>query len=271
MSTSTREVVEKSDYWIRANLALEFFVKEALIRVLHNLNNDPSYSGLPRDPVELYKHMSRCRNSSNYKHLEPHQWDLLCPTSGNESDSKEWDITLLVCVIRNELTLPKPTRRISRARKLECIEHIKHIKHFANRARKIRNLLKHRSVKAISTEFNVHWDELEEILIELKYQNMNEFYELKTESLDKHNGEIRKMVTSFKMDLDSLKKEAAGNTNKNELLEDKIFTLEQTLKTEVDEIRKEMHNNKVELQRDIAANTEKVNMLVEVNKGNIIF
>ena len=263
MSTSTREVVEKSDYWIRANLALEFFVKEALIRVLHNLNHDPSYSGLSRDPVELYKHMKSCldRDRSKYR-LKPNQWDLLCPASG-QSDSKEWDITLLVCVIRNELTLSGPGAGwIDGPTALTDITK----GGFVNRARIIRNLLKHGSVKAISTEpqFDGYWDEIEKILIGLDYQNMTDFRELKTKSLDKHNGEIRKMVTSFKMDLDSLKNEAADNTNEIELLNDKILTLEQTLKSEVDEIRKE-----------VAANTQNINMLVEGNKdkiaGNIIF
>ena len=274
MSTSTREVVEKSDYWIRVNLALEFFVKEAVIRVLHNLDNDPSYSGLPRDPVQLYQHMTRCRGNRNYRHLKADQWALLCPTSG-QSDSKEWDITLLVCVIRNELALLRPLAGwIDEPTALTDITK----GGFVNRARIIRNILKHESVEAISTElqFDGNWDEIEKILIGLNYQNMTDFHELKTKSLDKHNGEIRKMVTSFKMNLDSLKNEAADNTNESKLLNAKIFTLEQTLKNEVDEIRKEMHNNKVELQRDIAANTEKVNnILVEVNKdkiaGNIIF
>ena len=262
MSTSTREVVEKSDYWIRVNLALEFFVKEALIRVLHNPDNDPSYSGLPEDPVQLYQHMTRCQGNRNYRHLKPDQWALLCPKSG-QSNSKEWDITLLICVIRNESTLSGPV-----AGWTDGPTALTDITKggFVNRARIIRNLLKHGSVEAISTEFQFdgNWDEIEKILIGLNYQNMTDFHELKTKSLDKHNGEIRKMVTSFKMDLDSLKNEAADNTNEIELLNDKILTLEQTLKSEVDEIRKE-----------VAANTQNINMLVEGNKdkiaGNIIF
>ena len=217
MSTSTSEVVEKSDYWIRVNLALEFCVKEALIHVLHNLDNDPSYSGLPRDPVQLFQHMTRCRGNRNYKHLKADQWVLLCPASG-QSESKEWDITLLVCVIRNETSLkplggwknPSPNDNTKGG--------------FLDRARHLRNLLKHGSFEKISTElqFDGHWNEIEKILIGLNYQNMTEFHELKTKSLDKHDVEIQKMVTSFRMDLDSLKSEVANNTNETKLMRKEI-------------------------------------------------
>ena len=262
MSTSTREVVEKSDYWIRVNLALEFCVKEALIHVLHNLDNDPSYSGLPGDPVQLFQHMTRCRGKKSYKHLKADQWALLCPASG-QSNSKEWDITLLACVIRNELALLRPL-----AGWTDGPTALTDITKggFVNRARIIRNLLKHGSVEAISTEpqFDGYWDEIEKILVGLNYQSLTEFHELRTKSLDKHNGEIRKMVTSFKMDLDSLKNEAADNTNEIKLVNAKIFTLEQISKNEVDEIRKE-----------IDANTQNINNISkEMNnygEGNISF
>ena len=99
MSSSAQAVIATSDYWIRVNLALEFCVREALIDILHNHGKDPSYQGLPTDAVQLYQYMMiRQGDKEKYKFyhkiLKPDQWALLCPTNG-QSDSKEWDITLL--------------------------------------------------------------------------------------------------------------------------------------------------------------------------------
>ena len=47
---STPLHVIKGEYWIRLNLAIVHCVKNALIRILHNNNNDVTYQGLPQDP-----------------------------------------------------------------------------------------------------------------------------------------------------------------------------------------------------------------------------
>ena len=213
MSSSAQAVMATSDYWIRVNLTLEFCVKEALIDILHNHGKDPLYQGLPTDPVQLYQYMMIRKGDKEkykvyHKILKPDQWALLCPSNG-QSDSKEWDITLLVFVIKNEWKL------------------LKTLLQYVVNARDLRNRLKHGSVDSISTlkEFDDQWDEIEKLLIGLKYKNMKQFHELKTTTLDKHNNEILKIVKDFLGELDSLKDEAADNTNKIKKLKSKIDVL----------------------------------------------
>ena len=249
MSTSAKEVVEKSEYWIRVNLALEFCVKEALIHVLHNLDNDPSYKGLPTDPKDLYQYMLKCKGKPIYKRiLKADQWALLCPSNG-QTDSKEWDITLLIFVIRNETPLkpqegwkdkPSPNDNT----KGGCLD----------RARHLRNDLNHGSVEAICTEpqFDGYWDRIEKILVGLNYQNLCRFKDLKTESLDKHNSKILILVTSFK-------KEVSDNTSEIKNLNAKIYTLEEALKNEADGMRKDLRRN----NKKIAANEENISNIKE--------
>ena len=183
------------------NLALEVCVKEALIHILHNIHNDPSYKGLPTDPGYLYKYLLECKSEQAYKKLKPDQWALLCPIS-ELSNPIEWDITLIVIVIRNETTL-KPLHEWSKDKsppltdttKGGCIDHAKHL----------RNDLNHGSADAISTQpqFDRYWDRIKRILNGLDYQNMARFNELETASLDKYNGEILYLVTNLKQKVEN--------------------------------------------------------------------
>ena len=257
MSDSAKEVVEKCELWIRVNLALEVCVKEALIDILHNIHNDPSYKGLPTDPIDLHQYLLRCKSKQAYKKLKPDQWALLCPISGRSnpisgrSNPIEWDITLIVFVIRNETTL-KPSHGWSKDKsppltdttKGGCIDHAKHL----------RNDLNHGSADAISTQpqFDRYWDRIKRILNGLYYQNMDKFHELKTASLDKYNGEILYLVTNFNQDLIGLKSEASNNTNEIQKLIVKIVLLKRTLETlenEVKELRKDVNINKEESKK----------------------
>lgn len=47
---STPLHVLKSEFWIRVILAIDHCVRKALVRVLHNIDNDVTYQGLPQDP-----------------------------------------------------------------------------------------------------------------------------------------------------------------------------------------------------------------------------
>ena len=239
MSDSAKDVVEKCEFWIRVNLALEVCVKEALIDILHNIHNDPSYKGLPTDPIDLYQYLLRCKSKQAYKKLKPDQWALLCPTSGR-SNPIEWDITLIVFVIRNETTL-KPLHGWSTDKsppltditKGGCIDHAKHL----------RNDLNHGSVDAVSTQpkFDRYWDRIKRILKGLDYQNMKKFHELKTTSLDNQSGEIRTLVVNFKKDIDVLKDEASDNIEIISNFEKSITLCEKTLA----ELETQVQSNKV--------------------------
>ena len=249
MSDSAKDVVEKCEFWIRVNLALEVCVKEALIHILHSTQNDPSYQGLPTDPGDLCQYMLRCKSKQAYKKLKADQWALLCPVNGR-SNPRVWDITLIVFVIRNETKLkplhgwskdkPPPLTDITKG---GCIDHAKHL----------RNDLNHGSVDAISTQpqFDRYWDRIKRILKGLDYQNMDKFHELKTASLDKYNEEILCLVTNLNNDLDTLKNKASNNTNEIQNMNAKINVLEQTynnLKSEVNRIKKDVESNKEEIE-----------------------
>ena len=67
---STPLYIVQSEYWIRVNLALEYCIKEALIDVLHNAHNDPSYRGLPTNPAQLYQVLFQCKQDKR-------KWDFI--------------------------------------------------------------------------------------------------------------------------------------------------------------------------------------------------
>ena len=53
MNTSTGNL-KICDHWIRSGVALQRCVIPALLSILHNTNNDTSYTGLPEDETQLY-------------------------------------------------------------------------------------------------------------------------------------------------------------------------------------------------------------------------
>ena len=89
-------------------------LKESLLRVLHNEDNDPSYEGLPKDPTELFTELSTTHKPTiarlvKKKLLNPDQLELLLPTDGsNKTFSSSFDITLISLMIINFTTLPAP-------------------------------------------------------------------------------------------------------------------------------------------------------------------
>ena len=89
-------------------------LKQNLLCVLHNKNNDPSYKGLPEDPSELYKELSTTHKSAinklvKAKVLKKDQLEILLPKNGdNKTYSDAYDVTLLVVLIINCTTLPPP-------------------------------------------------------------------------------------------------------------------------------------------------------------------
>jgi len=99
--------------WIRVNLAVDIFIKKGLLCFLHNTFEDSSYTGLPTDPVELYSHMKGFEKDKKQellkrKVLTKKDWDKLCPASTGNSNSNEWDVTLIMVVITNSSQLPSP-------------------------------------------------------------------------------------------------------------------------------------------------------------------
>jgi len=213
MSSSTASVGATCDYWIRVNLAIEVCLKEELINILHNADNDPSYVGLPSDPYQLFQHMQQCYQNKNHalhKVLRQKQWDVLCPPNQQQTNLNYWDITLLVAVIRCELKL-KPLGGWN-IRQLQQNDQSKGA--FVYLIRELRNEIKHGSINEINTlnNFTSYWNRIKFILIKSNYKNMQFFHNLKTDSLDKHTIVIANTIKQLEIDVDDLSKMATDNS-----------------------------------------------------------
>lgn len=213
MSSSTATVVAKCDYWIRVNLALEFCLKDGLIGILHNINQDNSYIGLPRNQIRLFQHLTKCKLNGNHalhQVLKPNQWDVLCPAS-QKTNPYDWDITLLVAVIRCELKL-KPLGGW-KIKQLQANDHSKGA--FVFLIRDLRNEIKHGSINDIDTlvKFTSYWNRIEFILVGINYGDMHFFNNLKTDPLCSHVIAIRDIVSKLEVDVDNLRNMATDNSN----------------------------------------------------------
>ena len=184
MNTSTGDL-KQCDNWIRSGVALQRCVIPALLSVLHNTNNDPSYTGLPQDETKLFQCLClfKKREEKNVKKVvRSDQWAVLYPASG-KTDSKTFDVTLLVIVIRYETNLPamkggwgiKNPDANDFSKDAFCIA-----------ARELRNLIIHSSIKSFEPvkEFDNVWSKLEKLLNGLNFDDMTSFQTLKHCTLD---------------------------------------------------------------------------------------
>lgn len=100
--------------WIRLATLLHVGICEALLMVLHNDSKEVSYTGLPRNPKDLYRefsttHKQKLRELRSDGTISKEQWHKLFPKSNNKSYSKSFDITLISIVIINCTDLPAPS------------------------------------------------------------------------------------------------------------------------------------------------------------------
>jgi len=185
MSSQLSTNVKQHQYWFRISLALEIHITKALLDVVHNRNNDPTYNGLSEIPVALYQYLDQ-----NYRQtfrgllkkgiLNQDQFDLLFPTNG-QTDSSKWDITLIVIVIRYCVNIPPPTN----GWKKQLAVGDKSTAAGAIKAREFRNWLKHGKIDDVKTkpQFDGKWIEINEILVCLAYNNIFGFNTLETDDL----------------------------------------------------------------------------------------
>ena len=184
MNTATGDL-KQCDHWIRSGVALQRCVIPALLSVLHNTNNDPSYTGLPQDETKLFQRLCLFKKREE-KHLKKvvrsDQWTILCPASG-KTDSKTFDVTLLVIVIRYETNLPAPKGGWG-IKNPDANDFSKAA--FCIAARELRNLIIHSSIKSLESvnEFDDVWCKLEEILNGLNFNDITSFQSLKNSTLD---------------------------------------------------------------------------------------
>ncbi|XP_066935723.1 uncharacterized protein [Clytia hemisphaerica] len=210
---STPLYILQSEYWVRINLALENCIKEALIDVLHNVHKDASYTGLPTCPKQLYQIFVQCKQDNKHelnKVLKKEQWQILCPQNGS-SNPEDWDITLLIAVLRSVVGLqPAGGWKIKSLQSND-----QSIGAFLFLIRNLRNDLIHGSVNAVPNlqAFKQLRSRMENILLGLKYKNMQMFYDLESCPLDKHVLVISRIVTNLDQEVDLLRNEASDNSN----------------------------------------------------------
>ena len=216
---STPLHIVKSEYWIRVNLAIEYCVKNVLISVLHNLGNDATYQGLPQDETHLYQRMLQCKQNVNHplhKVLSVDQWDILCPQN-QQTHSKDFDITLLVAVIRSVIGL-KPKG----GWKIKVLEpNDTSIGAFVFLARDLRNEIKHGSVDNIQNlqQFQHYWQRIRDILVGLHFTDMASFDLLETCPLDKYIDTISKQTNDNTNDIQKIFKDIHSFQNLSSTLE----------------------------------------------------
>ena len=256
MSTPASVVIPQCNYWMRVVISLELCVKEALISILHNEHNDPDYQGLPPDESALYQRMVQFK--LNYQKqlknvIKPNQWDILCPAT-KKSNAKDWDITLIVVVIRYVTNLPPPVG--SWQQKVPSLmDHSKAA--FCLLARELRNSINHGTVRNISKQlqFNDFWMRIEFILNGLYYNNMKLFKELETGNLKLYTSQIVKSLHDELVLLQESLEEL--ETNKVDRNTARI----NNLRTIVDENTKEIDN--------VQTRTGNMCTLIDDNKNKI--
>lgn len=88
MSTyrSLEDAINDLEHWLRLASFLHIPLKHALLSVLHNENNSPTYTGLPREPSALYKSLQTTHKQKidvlvKKKVLQVEQVNLLRPAN----------------------------------------------------------------------------------------------------------------------------------------------------------------------------------------------
>ena len=168
MSKNIKDV----EFFLRLVTLLHGPLKQSLLSVLHNKQNDPSYKGLPEDPTELYKELSTVHRGiinrlRKQGILKNNQLEILLPTNGdNKTYSDAFDVKLLlILIINNCTTLPPPVNGWNNKIPLDSDTSVA-----ANvlRARLLRIYLNHVDAKSINkTVFQWKWTEGVNIIQEL--------------------------------------------------------------------------------------------------------
>ena len=199
MPKSISQQIKDIDLWLRLAVFLHGPLKQHLLIVLHNKNNQ-GYQGLPEDPTELYKELSTVHYGTIIKLrrkrvLNDDQLEVLLPTNGeNKTYSDTFDVTLLVVLIINFTTLPSPVNGWN-----QKVPHESDTSIAANvlRARAWRNFLNHSVANGIDKALSDRkWTEAANIIKGLD-GSVDATLELKTISLDPKNEIVVKSLMEF--------------------------------------------------------------------------
>jgi len=220
MSSSRAEVTENSEYWIKLNLAVDIHVKAALLNILHNHGDDPSYVGLSRNPALLHQHLlqfKRTREHALRSVLKPDHWSTLCPADG-QPNPIDWDVTLIIVVVINILSLPPPQGGWKQQKPRASDTSLSALVLIC---RWIRNRIKHATIQEFqnSQQFQTMWSLIRRVLANLNYQNLDNFEEIGSSSLKMYTSQTVRFLEQRHMQLENDLKDMrmADRTNIEEI------------------------------------------------------
>ncbi|XP_066917682.1 uncharacterized protein [Clytia hemisphaerica] len=193
---SVANAIKEFEHWLRLTCFLHDPIKNALLQVLHNKLKDPSYQGIPDNPVALYQFFLNNKNTLNQlvkkKLLKKEQLDLLLPQGGNQTFSSEFDVTLIAFLIQDFTTLPPPKKGWKTKNPPPTDTSLAA---FVIRAREWRNFINHIDAKTIDLLlFQKKWQEGCDIINGLRYQYNTKF--LETMPLDPKHDSVLKGLKS---------------------------------------------------------------------------
>ena len=194
--TKTRKAM--FEYWLRTTTAHRLFVKDALLGILH----DEAINGVPRDEAEAYEVFLKLRIDEEENLgsiLTPTQWDTVCHvcteggceepcTKKGSTRTKSLDIPTIITLIialLTDLAPPKgrrgwsqPTPKLGDGGRAANIL----------LARQLHTRIKASSIRDLKNEeqYEDLLEEIEIILIGLRYKNIQAFYKMKTTSMGKY-------------------------------------------------------------------------------------
>ncbi|XP_066934858.1 uncharacterized protein [Clytia hemisphaerica] len=188
--------IKEIENWLRLATFLHEPLKDALLGLLHNTTNDPTYTGLPSVPADLYKtFFARRKQINNLVKkgiLHKDQVDLLLPNDGNnQTFSDKFDVTLIALCIRSFLNLPAPLNGWNK----DPLPTDKTKTASVKRALKWRNKVQHAVPKDIdNAELNKMWVEGTQIIQDLGSNYKTQ--QLRKISLDpKHEVVLKSLFT----------------------------------------------------------------------------
>ncbi|XP_071122331.1 uncharacterized protein [Mytilus edulis] len=187
---------EEEENYVRLALLLKGVAPRA-IRTYFDRTFPPTYL-----PSTLNTNYNTLDNLKFRRVLNQAQWNLLFPTNG-VPDSTTFDVTLMICLIRNLTSIIKPINGFDRLPlPVETTPgaDLARIKWY-------RNILAHDSNKIASADFNTAWSNISDAVSRLGGQPMNqECQELKVKILDQSNQEIMLEIKQLQKEMEEYRR-----------------------------------------------------------------
>ena len=167
---SLSKIINENERWLKTAVCVSHHLKNALLQILFNRQEDPNYKGLPEDEEELYKELLRFKPQLDSlikkRVLKQDQYDIIYPNDKKTFFSK-FDINIIALLIRNCQILQPPIAGWENA----LLPHDTSISANVMRAKIIRNLIFHYADPSAmdEAEFQKFWSDIASILQALKY------------------------------------------------------------------------------------------------------